>query len=53
MPSALSVVQNGSCLYDQAGNRTSEQINNGVSAAMVNNLNQVAALRILSLIQIY
>ncbi len=42
--SVPSVVQDSSCLYDQAGNRTSEQINNGVSAAMVNNLNQVTGI---------
>jgi RHS repeat-associated protein len=31
-------------LYDKAGNRTSEQIDSGVAAATVNNLNQVTAL---------
>ena len=31
-------------IYDKAGNRTSEQIDSGVAAATVNNLNQVTAL---------
>ena len=44
MPSAASVLRNFHYLYDKAGNRTSEQIDSGVAAATVNNLNQVTAL---------
>ncbi len=39
-----SAVTDYNYIYDQAGNRTSEQINNGVSAATVNNLNQVTGI---------
>jgi RHS repeat-associated protein len=41
---SLTSVQNFRYLYDQAGNRTSEQIDSGVAAATVNNDNQITAL---------
>ena len=44
VPSSASVMKNYRYLYDSAGNRTSEQIDNGVAAATVNTLNQVTAL---------
>jgi RHS repeat-associated protein len=43
-PLRIAVLKNFHYLYDKAGNRTSEQIDSGVAAATVNNLNQVTAL---------
>ncbi|HVS54524.1 MAG TPA: RHS repeat-associated core domain-containing protein [Opitutaceae bacterium] len=44
VPTASSVLQHYVYRYDPAGNRLSEQVDLGIAAATVNNLNQVTAL---------
>jgi len=44
VPTTASIIKNYVYRYDKAGNRTSEQIDSGVTAASVNNANQVTAL---------